>query len=62
MNWDLFLSALALMLVFEGMMPFISPRGWRQTMLQASQLPDKVLRVLGLSSMVLGVIVLYMVG
>jgi uncharacterized protein YjeT (DUF2065 family) len=62
MNWDLFFSALALMLVFEGMMPFISPRGWRQTMQQASQLPDNVLRVLGLSSMVLGVIVLYMVG
>ena len=58
--WVDIFSALALMLVFEGIMPFISPRGWRNTMLQASQLPDKTLRHIGLASMLVGVVLLYM--
>ena len=57
--WNDLLSALALMLVFEGIMPFISPRSWRNTMLQASQLPDKTLRGIGIVSMLIGVILLY---
>lgn len=62
MEWQDLFRALALMLVFEGMMPFISPRGWRQTMQQATQLPDNVLRGIGLASMVAGVIVLTVAG
>ncbi|MCW9015284.1 MAG: DUF2065 domain-containing protein [Gammaproteobacteria bacterium] len=58
--WDDFFRAIALMLVFEGMMPFLSPNGWRQTMLQASQLPNKTLRVIGLASMLFGVVLLYL--
>lgn len=58
MDWADLFRALALMLVFEGMMPFISPQGWRKTMQQASQLPDNVLRGIGLASMVIGIIVL----
>ena len=58
--WDQLISAIALVLVIEGIMPFISPKGWRQTMLQASQLPDKVLRVIGLASMLFGVVLLYL--
>lgn len=62
MEWQDLFRALALMLVFEGMMPFISPRGWRQTMQQVTQLPDHVLRGIGLASMVLGVLVLTFAG
>jgi len=58
--WNDLLSAFALMLVFEGIMPFVSPKGWRNTMLQASQLPDKTLRNIGLSSMLVGVVLLYL--
>lgn len=58
--WDDLLSAMALVLVFEGIMPFISPRGWRNTMQQASQLPDKTLRSIGFASMLLGVVLLYL--
>ncbi len=58
--WDDLLSAMALVLVFEGIMPFISPRGWRNTMLQATQLPDNVLRGVGLAGMLLGVFLLYL--
>jgi len=57
--WNDLLSALALMLVFEGIMPFISPQGWRNTMLQASQLADKTLRIIGFISMLIGVVLLY---
>lgn len=57
--WDDFISAIALVLVIEGIMPFISPNSWRQTMLQASQLPNRVLRVIGLVSMLFGVVLLY---
>ena len=62
MIWEDLFRALALMLVFEGMMPFISPKGWRQTMQQASQLPDNVLRGIGLASMVLGLVVITLAG
>ena len=58
--WDELFIALALVLVIEGIMPFVSPHSWRNTMLQASQLPDKVLRIIGLGSMLLGVFLLYM--
>lgn len=58
--WDELLTAIALVLVLEGIMPFISPRSWRQTMLQASQLPDRTLRVIGLGSMLFGVVLLYL--
>ena len=58
--WTDFFSAFALMLVFEGIMPFISPKGWRNTMLQASQLPDRTLRNIGLSSMLIGAVFLYL--
>ncbi len=58
--WDDLFTALALVLVIEGIMPFISPGGWRNTMIQASQLPDKTLRGIGFASMLVGVILLYM--
>ncbi|MDH5484731.1 MAG: DUF2065 domain-containing protein [Gammaproteobacteria bacterium] len=60
--WDELFRALALVLVIEGLMPFISPHSWRNTVLQASQLPNKVLRSLGLGSMLLGVLLLYVLG
>ena len=58
--WDDIFSAVALLLVFEGIMPFISPKGWRNTMLQASQLPDSALRGIGFASMLFGVVLLYL--
>ena len=58
--WNELLSALALVLVIEGMMPFINPSSWRQTMLQAIQLKDKTLRSIGFVSMLVGVVLLYL--
>lgn len=58
--WEDLVRAIALVLVIEGMLPFLSPDGWRQAMVQAGRLSDKTLRIIGLVSMVMGVLVLYM--
>ena len=57
---DDFLRAIALFLVFEGIMPFLTPDGWRQAMQQVSQFSDKTLRIIGLVSMLAGVILLFL--
>ena len=59
MDWDVFWAALALMLVFEGVFPFLSPGGWRQTFLKLLQLRDGQLRFFGLTSILLGLITLW---
>ena len=62
MESDLFWSALALMLVFEGLFPFLSPGGWRQTFLKLMQLRDGQLRFFGLCSIVVGLFLLWLVS
>ncbi len=52
--WDTLFSALALMLVFEGLLPFLSPQRCRRVFEQATRLSDGQLRFLGLSSMLGG--------
>jgi uncharacterized protein YjeT (DUF2065 family) len=60
-DWTDFLSALALVLVIEGMMPFLNPGGTRRTMALIAQLGDRPLRTLGLVSMSVGLLLLYIV-
>lgn len=52
------LLAFALMLVFEGLLPFAAPDTWRQTMLRVAQLQDGQLRFLGLTSILVGLLLL----
>lgn len=59
--WENIVPALALVLVIEGILPFLSPRTWRDAMAQAVRLPDNILRGLGFVSMMVGVIILYLV-
>ena len=56
---DLFWAALALMLVLEGLFPFLSPGGWRNTFLKLLQLRDGQLRFFGLTSILIGVLLLF---
>lgn len=56
-----FLTAVALMLVIEGVLPFLSPAGIRAVMLQMARMDDRSLRLTGLVSMISGVILLYLV-
>ena len=61
MDWGDLLSALALVLVIEGIMPFLNPGGTRRTMAAISGLDDRVLRVIGLISMIAGALLLYFI-
>ncbi|MBI5925682.1 MAG: DUF2065 domain-containing protein [Aquabacterium sp.] len=51
--------ALALLLVLEGLMPAINPGGWRRMFEQVMQLNDQQIRTVGLVSMVLGLLMLW---
>jgi uncharacterized protein len=59
--WKDLLAAFALVLVIEGVMPFLNPTGLRRTLLQIANLSDGTLRAVGLVSMVIGALMLYIV-
>lgn len=61
MNWTDLLAALALYLVLEGILPFVNPQGMKRFLLSLTGLADHQLRILGLASMVCGLILLYLV-
>lgn len=61
MNWTDLLAALALVLVIEGMVPFLNPQSLRRMIETLGQLDDRSLRIAGLVSMVCGLIMLYIV-
>ena len=61
LNWGDLLAALALVLVIEGIVPFVSPQSLRRMLATVSQLDDRSLRITGLVSMICGVVMLYLV-
>ncbi len=56
--WHDLVRAFGLVLVLEGLWPFLSPSRWRGTLLRVSSLDDRLLRGFGLAMMICGVIVL----
>ena len=52
------LQALALVLIVEGLMPFLSPTRWRQIMQQVLQLQDGHIRFFGLCCLLVGAVLL----
>jgi len=58
--WQNLFDAVALLLVIEGILPFINPELLRRTMLQMAQMNDRSLRIAGLTSMLLGLALLYL--
>jgi uncharacterized protein YjeT (DUF2065 family) len=52
------LLAVALMLVFEGLLPFVAPRVWRDTFRRITEMGDGQLRFIGLTSMLVGVVLI----
>ena len=58
---SIFYGALGLVFVFEGFLPFVLPRVWRQMMQNMLMQNDKTLRVFGLISMLIGLAILYLV-
>jgi uncharacterized protein YjeT (DUF2065 family) len=60
--WHDLWVAMALMLVIEGVWPFLSPDSMRRMLLIMAQQSDRSLRISGLISMLLGVLLLYLVN
>lgn len=54
-----FLMAFALMLVIEGVLPFVAPRIWRETFRRVTSFNDGQIRFIGISSMLVGLILLW---
>ena len=61
MHWSDLFAALALYLVLEGVMPFLSPQSVKRLMQALSSLEDRQLRLFGLASMSAGLALLYFV-
>lgn len=59
--WNDLLSAIALVFVLEGIMPFVNPDGLKKMFITAVQLDNKTLRFIGLTSMLCGLSLLYFV-
>lgn len=59
MDVTLLLAALGLMLVFEGLLPFVAPQAWRETFRRMIALKDGQLRFVGLISIVSGLLLLF---
>ena len=59
MDSTTFWLAMALVLVIEGFMPFVSPGTWRQTIVQILKLSDGQLRFFGLCGLLLGVALIW---
>jgi len=53
-----FIMALALMLILEGVLPFLAPNLWRDTFRRITQMSDGQIRFVGLSSMIVGLLLL----
>jgi uncharacterized protein YjeT (DUF2065 family) len=60
-NWSDLAAALALYLVLEGIMPFLSPTALRRALSSFAGLSDTQLRIAGLASMLAGLLLLYLV-
>jgi uncharacterized protein len=54
--------AFGLMLIFEGIMPFVSPHGWRDKMAQLMVLQDGQIRFFGLVCILVGLLMLWWLG
>jgi len=54
------LMAIALVLVIEGLLPFVAPNLWRETFRRILLLSDGQIRFFGLSSMLAGLLLLFL--
>ena len=59
MDSNTLLTALALVLLIEGLLPFLSPGGWKRMFSQLLQLHDGQIRFFGLICMLLGLMILW---
>ena len=56
--YNALVTAIGLMLVFEGILPLIAPQAWRQTFERLLMLNDGQLRFIGMASMLIGLLII----
>ncbi len=61
MYWTAILTAVALLLILEGMLPFVGPGRYKQLVAQIASLSDNQLRTVGLVAMIAGLLLLFFV-
>lgn len=61
MPWTEILTAVALVFVLEGLLPFAAPRKYREMVAELSRLSDNSLRTVGLAVIIIGLVILYVV-
>ena len=59
--WTDLLTGIALVFIIEGIMPFVNPEGLKKVFMIAVQLDNATLRFIGITSMLLGLILLYLI-
>jgi uncharacterized protein len=60
--WHDLAVAFCLMLVIEGILPFIDPKRWRRMLLMLDEIDDTTMRLIGLGSMLAGMILLLIIN
>ena len=60
--WHELVVAFCLMLVIEGIIPFVSPGRWRKMLLVLDQVDDNTMRMIGLGSMLTGTVLLLIIN
>ena len=61
LNWNDLLAAFALVLIIEGVLPFLAPSKLKEVYKSVLEMPDKSLRLMGFGSMVAGLILLFLI-
>lgn len=59
--WQEILTAFCLMLVIEGIIPFLYPNRWKNAVIKLAEMDGRTMRIMGLISMLLGVLGLYLI-
>ena len=60
--WHEIAIAFCLMLVIEGILPFVAPQRWRQMLQAIDEIDDTTLRIIGLASMLTGTVILLIIN
>lgn len=59
--WTDILTAFALYMIIEGMIPFVGPHYFRRAVVRISEMNDNQLRITGLMAMIAGLVLLFFV-
>jgi len=60
--WHTLAVAVSLVLVIEGVIPFLYPARWRRLVVRLAETDDRSMRIIGLTSMLLGLALLYLIN